>query len=94
MRLDEKRILLGNFEKILEENSTEKMTFYIISGKVVAKYRALENNTRFLQQFFPISGGERSRVLPPPLQAPMPPSKKNNKILHNTLRTATQMSCL
>ena len=69
-RLDEKRKLFGNFEKILkilEENSIEKNDFSIISGKVVAKYRALENNTRFLQQFFPISGGgERSRVPPLP----------------------------
>ena len=46
-RLDEKRELFGNIEKILkilEENSIEKNDFPIISGKVVAKYRALENN--------------------------------------------------
>ena len=74
-RLDEKRKLLRNFEKILkilEENSIEKMIFSIISGKVVAKYRALENNTRFLQQFFPISGGGGTfPCSPPPFQAPM-----------------------
>ena len=71
-RLDEKRKLFGNFEKILkivEENSIEKNDFSIISGKVVAKYRALENNTRFLQQFFPISGGNVP-VFPPPSRRP------------------------
>ena len=68
-RLDEKRKLFGNFEKILKENSTEKNDFSVISGKVVAKYRALENNTRFLQQFFPISGG----TFP---CSPTPPSRR------------------
>ena len=63
-RLDEKRKLFGNFEKILKENSIEKNDFSVISGKVVAKYRALENNTRFLQHFFPISTTF-------PFQAPM-----------------------
>ena len=72
-RLDEKRKLFGNFEKILKivkENSIEKNDFSIISGKVVAKYRALENNTRFLQQFFPISGGGTFPCSPPLPGAP------------------------
>ena len=43
--------------KILEEKSIEKNDFSIISGKVVAKNRALENNTRFLPHTFPIWGG-------------------------------------
>ena len=45
-----------------------KNDFPTISGIVVAKNRALENNIRFLQLFFPLSGwgGGRSRVPPPP----------------------------
>ena len=37
-RLDEKRILLGNFEKILkifDENSIEKLNFYFYFGNIV-----------------------------------------------------------
>ena len=69
-RLDEKRKLLGNFENF-GRKVNRKNDFSIISGNVVAKYRALENNTRFLQQFFPISGGGDVPVFPP-FQAPMP----------------------
>ena len=54
--------------KILEENSIEKIDFSIISGKIVAKYRALGNNTRFLQQFFRF---RRGVAFPCSFQAPM-----------------------
>ena len=67
-RLDQKRKLLGNFEKILkifDENSIEKLNFYfifilnfnLIFRKFVTKNRAFGNNTSFLQQFFSVSGG-------------------------------------
>ena len=49
----------------MEENSIEKIYFPIISGKV-ARNRALENNVRFLQQYFPISGGGEVPVFPLP----------------------------
>ena len=65
--MDENYKLLGNFEKILEifdENSIEKLNFYLLLGKVVAKSRAFGNNIIFLQQFFSGSGGG---VEPPPL---------------------------
>ena len=64
-RLDEKRKLLGNFEKILkffDENSIEKLNLFIFiflffSWKFVTKNIAFVNNTIFLQQFFSVSGG-------------------------------------
>ena len=62
-RLDEKHKLLGNFEKILEifdENSIEKLNFYLFLGKVVAKNRAFGNNIIFLQHFFRLGGGGSS----------------------------------
>ena len=55
-RLDEKRKLLGNFEKIFDEKSIEKLNFYFYFGKFVSKNRAIGNNT-FLQQFFRFRGG-------------------------------------
>ena len=61
--------LLGNFEKILEifdENSIEKLNFYIFFGSV-AKTRAFGNNIIFLRQFFRFRGGGFS---PFPLATP------------------------
>ena len=55
-----KTIGWGNFEKILkifDENSIEKLNFYLFLGKFVAKYRNFGNNIIFLQQFFPVRGG-------------------------------------
>ena len=84
-RLDEKRKLLGNFEKFLkifDENSIEKLNFYFIFifyfifyffRKFVTKNRAFGNNTIFLQQFFRFRGGGGISPLPPlatPLSAP------------------------
>ena len=62
-----------SYEKILEivdENSIEKLNFYLFMGKLVAKNRAFGNNIIFLQQFFPGSwgGGVES---PPPLRKPL-----------------------
>ena len=67
-RLDERRILLGNFEKIFDENFIEKLNFYFIFiGKFVTKNRAFGNNTIFLQQFFRfLGGGGGGRGFPPP----------------------------
>ena len=48
------------FEKILkifDDNSIEKLNFYLFLGKVVAKNRGFGNNIIFLQQFFRIRGG-------------------------------------
>ena len=73
--MDEKRKLLGNFEKILEnfdENSIEKLNFYFYFGKFVTKNRAFGNNTIFLQQFFPVSGGFPLFF---PLATPLDPSE-------------------
>ena len=56
--LDEKHILLGNFENIFknfDENSIENLNFYF--GKFVTKNWAFWNNTIFIQQFFSVSGG-------------------------------------
>ena len=38
--------------EIFDENSIEKLNFYLFSGKVVAKNRAFGNKIIFLQQFF------------------------------------------
>ena len=49
----------GNFEKILkifDENSIEKLNFYLFLGKFVAKNRAFGNNIIFLQQCFLVGG--------------------------------------
>ena len=51
--------LVGEIEKILklfDENSIEKLNFYLFFGKFVAKNRNLGNNIIFLQQFFPVRG--------------------------------------
>ena len=55
--MDQKRKLLGNFEKIFtffDENSIEKWNFFIFIfiGKFVTKNRAFGNSNSFLQQFF------------------------------------------
>ena len=62
--MDEKRKLLGNFEKILkifDENSIEKIEFlfyfYFIFRNFVTKNRTFGYNTNFLQQFFRFRGG-------------------------------------
>ena len=49
----------GNFEKILrffDENSVEKLNFYLFLGKGVAKNGSFGNFIIFLQQFFPVRG--------------------------------------
>ena len=63
--LDEKRKLLGNFEKLLkifDANSIENLNFYFIYNfifrKFVIKNRAFGNNSIFLQQFFSVPGGD------------------------------------
>ena len=48
------------FEKILkffDENSMEKLNFYLFFGKFVAKNRNFGINIIFLQQFSPVRGG-------------------------------------
>ena len=55
-----KTIVWGNSEKMLkifDENSMEKLNFYLFLGKFVGKYRNIGNNIIFLQQFFPVRGG-------------------------------------
>ena len=67
LSLDEKHKLLAKFEKILEifdENSIEKLNFYLFLGKVVAKDRAFGSNIIFLQQFFPVRGGGLNPLSP------------------------------
>ena len=52
--------VLRNFEKILEifdENSIEKLNFYIFWGKIVPKNRAFGKNIIFLQHFRVRGGG-------------------------------------
>ena len=54
------RIGWGNFEKIekiFDENSIEKLNFYIFFGKFVAKNRAFGNNIIFSTRFFRFGGG-------------------------------------
>ena len=48
---------VGKFLKILDENSIEKLNFYLFLAKIVAKNRNFGNNIIFLQQFFSGSGG-------------------------------------
>ena len=70
--MDENFKLFGNFEKILEifdENSIEKLNFYIFLGKVVAKNRAFGNTIIFQQQFFPVRGDGFEPPLTPPADA-------------------------
>ena len=79
-RLDQKRKLLGNFEKILkifDENSIEKLNFYFIFifilnfilnfifRQFVTQNRAFGNNTSFLQQFFRFGGRGNFTPFPP-----------------------------
>ena len=62
-----------NFEKILklfDENSIEKLNFYLLLGKFVAKNRNFGNNIIFLQHFFRFGGGG-SNPQPPPLRTPL-----------------------
>ena len=85
-RLDEKRKLLGNFEKIskiFDENSIEKLNFYFIFRKFVTKNRAFGNNTSFLQQFFRFRGG-----FPPfPLAMPLCPAQDNCPVIYSEVRS-------
>ena len=56
--MDEKRKLLGNFEKFLtvfDENSIEKMEFLIILGKLLLKIE-LSEITPFSPTIFSVSG--------------------------------------
>ena len=59
--------------EIFDENSIEKLNFYLFLGKVVAKNRAFGNSIIFLQQSFPVGGGGFN---PPPLRTPLVPTKK------------------
>ena len=49
---------------IFDENSIEKLNFFIIFGKFVNKNRSLGNNTIFLQLFFFCFGGGVSHLSP------------------------------
>ena len=60
--------------EIFDENLHGKLTFFTIFYQIflgflppLRKYIPLEDNTRFLQQFFRFLGGGRSCVPPPPL---------------------------
>ena len=61
--MDEKRKSLGNFEKIFDKNSIQKLILAIF-GNFVDKNGAV-GNILFLQQFFPIWGGGTFGVFPP-----------------------------
>ena len=45
--------------KFFNENSIEKLIFFIFSRKFVSKNNAFGNNTRFLQKIFRFGGGRR-----------------------------------
>ena len=64
------KIILSFFDQNLYGKLTFFTIFYLISLGFLAplrKYRPLDDNTRFLQQFFRFrGGGERSGVPPPP----------------------------
>ena len=65
-------IVLGNSEKIskiFDENSMQKLHFYLFLGKFVAKNRNFGNNIIFLQQFFPVRGVAGWTPLTPPAYA-------------------------
>ena len=55
-RLDEKQLVGESLRKIFDENSIEKLNFYLFWGNFVAKTRAFGNNISFLQQFSPVRG--------------------------------------
>ena len=60
--LNEKHKCLEGFEKILEicdENSIEKLNFYLVLGKVVAKNVAFGNSIIFYYNLFRVRGFER-----------------------------------
>ena len=72
-RLDEKRKLLGSFEKILkilEENSIEKMIFLLFLEKLLLNIEPWKITPDFYNNFFRFRGGGRSRVPPPPSRRP------------------------
>ena len=50
--------LFGEILKIFDENSKEKLNFYLFLANFVAKNRNFGNNIIFLQQFFPVGGVE------------------------------------
>ena len=80
--MDEKHKLLENFEKIwkiFDENSIEKLNFYLFLGKFVAKNRNFGNNIIFLQQFFPVRGGGSN---PPPAYATAPKDTWTQKTIY------------
>ena len=55
------------FEKTLkffDENSIEKLNFYLALGNIVAKNRSFGNIIIFLQQYFPVRGAGFD---PPPI---------------------------
>ena len=54
-----------NFENF-DENSMEKLNFYLFLGKFVAKNGNFGNNIIFLQQFFRLGGGSKPPNPPPP----------------------------
>ena len=65
--MDEKHKLFGNFEKtlkIFDENSIEKLNFYLVLGKVLSKNRAFGNNIIFLQHFSSSRAGVQTPLTP------------------------------
>ena len=56
-RLDEKRKLLGNFEKILEENSIEKMIFLLFLEKLLLNIEPWKITPDFYNIFSDFGGG-------------------------------------
>ena len=61
-------IVWGNFakiSKIFDENSMEKLNFYLFMGKFVAKNRNFGSNIIFIQPFFSGSGGGSFPPNPP-----------------------------
>ena len=81
-------IVWGKLEKILkisDENSMEKLNFYLFLGNFVAKNRTFGNNIIFLQQFFPVRGG----WTPPPCVRHW---KWQIEIYHTTLKLLCKSS--
>ena len=76
-RLDEISKVFGNFDKTLEifdENSIQKLNFYLFFGKSFAKNRAFGTNIIFLQQLFRLQGFE-------PLTPAYATSQKSRKLV-------------
>ena len=64
-RLDEKRKLFGNFEKILEEISIEKMIFLLFLEKLLLNIEPWKITPDFYNNFFRFRGGGDVPVFPP-----------------------------